>query len=356
LSTDLELAKAIREIPELTEHQTKGKARDSYKKLQSQAQAIIAMDNLSDEDKSALQQMMATSSAGVSYDTQASDAEKPALAGDHTHQEVPDEAKPLLAKHVPAESDESLPKFIYEICNFKDLLPKLPDEMIGFVEVDPPYAINFNSVYGQTQQIEAKAQDWTLEEFQDNMAILLNNIKRKLLSESWLLLWIGAEHEEWVQDLAVKLGYGIQPAGFWTKPSGGSNTPSTTMIHNYEKFLLLRHGNARFNIPSVKAAMEFNPVPNQERYHQWQKPLEMYQYFIRACGRPGSLFFSPFAGSGTSMIAAAQGGMIPVGCDTTKKYFYRFYATYKEYCYDPGKTTSQEDPDLHMLPREISAD
>lgn len=336
LSTDLELAKAILEIPELTAYNSKGQARTAYKKLQTQAQAVIAMDKLSDDDKARLQEMMNIHSEPARNVTE--DTSKITAPVEQAIQEdedapvealVPERGKNLLECH--AHMDDSMPKFIYEICKFNDLLKKIPDETIGFVEADPPYAINFESIYGKAQDIKSTAQDWSLTEFRQNMEILLFNLKPKLLQNSWILIWTGAEHEEWLQEMAVNAGYGIQSAGFWIKQSGGSNTPSTTMIHNYEKYLLLRYGDARFNIPSVKAAIEFSPVPHGNRYHQWQKPLDLYAHFMKACGKPGSFFFSPFAGSGYSMIAASLAGMTPIGCDINKKYIYQFYDKLKEH-------------------------
>lgn len=341
LSTDLELAKAVRELPELVEYKTKAKAREAYKRLQSQASAVIAMEALSDEDKERLQNMMTNhiqsnpEGADLSSPITPSEDDTPESSQSSVECTIPEGGETLIERHT-SDMDGDLPKFVYEICKFNDLLSKIPDETIGFVEADPPYAINFDSVYGQAQDIDSRAQDWDISTFNQNMEILLYNLRKKLIQGSWVLLWIGAEHEENVQRIAHEAGYGIQLAGFWVKPGGSSNTPSTTMIHNYEKFLLLRYGNATFNTPSFKAVVECATVPHRQRYHQWQKPLELYNHFMKACGKPGSFFFSPFAGSGTSMISASLNGMTPIGCDITKKYFYQFYSTLKEYHYNGG--------------------
>jgi len=96
-------------------------------------------------------------------------------------------------------------------------------------------------------------------------------------------------------------------------------------------FLLLRKGKATFNIPSFSATFEHNATPGSQKVHQWEKPIALYDYFLKALGRQGSLFLSPFAGSGNSMISAAKFGMVPMGCDTKQKYAINFYDRYNKF-------------------------
>ena len=52
-----------------------------------------------------------------------------------------------------------------------------------------------------------------------------------------------------------------------------------------------------------------------DRYHQWQKPIELIERFIRNSSEEGQLVFDPFAGTGTTMLAAAKLGRIAHGCE-----------------------------------------
>jgi len=62
--------------------------------------------------------------------------------------------------------------------------------------------------------------------------------------------------------------------------------------------------------------------------------MDLYQFFMKALGKPGSIFLSPFAGSGNSMVAAALDGMTPMGCDIKQKYAYQFYSNLKNHYYN----------------------
>lgn len=55
------------------------------------------------------------------------------------------------------------------------------------------------------------------------------------------------------------------------------------------------------------------------RYHEWQKPDELAERFIRHASAPGALVLDPFAGTGTFMLAAHQLGRLATGCDLDRK-------------------------------------
>lgn len=47
--------------------------------------------------------------------------------------------------------------------------------------------------------------------------------------------------------------------------------------------------------------------------------------------RPGTIFLSPFAGSGNCLISAAKARMMPIGCDKSQKYIPQFYQRLENY-------------------------
>jgi DNA methylase len=54
-----------------------------------------------------------------------------------------------------------------------------------------------------------------------------------------------------------------------------------------------------------------------DRYHEWQKPLELANRFIRHCTRPGDTVIDPFACTGTFLISASKLGRVGLGCDAS---------------------------------------
>ena len=238
-----------------------------------------------------------------------------------------------LENRIPQEKTNKLPTHVYEIISNREFIPKIPDNTVGFVELDPPYAIGFNETYGKLAKNDTTEDDWTKDKLRDWMYDMLPIIYSKMLDNSWILCWTGKEHWEWTNDIAAAVGFGVQMPGIWSKPGGSSNTPKTNMISNYEMFLLFRKGKATFNTPSFPSVINFAPPPASQRGHQWEKPMDMYDYLMKVFGKPSSLFLSPFAGSGNSIVSAAINGMTPMGCDLKKQHFYQFYNTFKNHFY-----------------------
>jgi len=324
LSSDLTLYEAIKVFPELTEQKTKGRARELYKAMGNKAQAIHRMNGLSDEEKSNLEKLQSGQVTIPVKNTTTEEAKnKTAQAKEKINQ---------LEENKNDEATNNKINVIYVAENYKTFLNKIPDNSVGMVELDPPYAIDFNNTYGKTSKISSKANDWSNEELYHFYSNYLSIIYNKMLDGSWVLCWTGKEHFNQINELAMSFGFHTQEPGVWMKPGGGStNQPKKNLVSNWEMYLLLRKGEAQFNTPSLPSAISLNTVAASQRIHQWEKPIELYDHFIKALGKPGSIFLSPFAGSGNCLISAAKAKMQPIGCDKSQKYIPEFYERLNNY-------------------------
>lgn len=330
LSSDLELFSAIKLFPDLKDCETKGKARETYKKFVSQAQAHVALESLPDDQKASILKMMSgkadiTAPLFKAKNPDSCPEFSTVSAGCSEMNKINAESNAVG----PVDPLDKLPAHAYAIESWQTFIAKIPDNSVGFVELDPPYAIDFNTNYGKLNDIESKATDWTVDQLKDCFRLMLPILYDKMLDDSWVLCWTGKEHVEWINAGASQCGFKVQAPGIWAKNGGSSNSPKTNMISCYEMFLLLRKGNATFNVPSMHNVISFNPPAATNRIHQWEKPLEMYSFFQTALGRPNTIFLTPFAGSGNSMIAAALAGMMPFGCDVNQQYVLEFYQRFQ---------------------------
>ena len=339
LSTDLTLAAMIIVFPDLTTCTSKGQAREASKKMAEQAAAFKKMDSMSDKEKSKIASLMSGSAIKKK--------EKPIVQAKHNDdiEELieQDSTKnlPLSAGSIVERTKESsepeetllpekdLPSYVVE--NLFTFVPKFPNESIGFIELDPPYAINYDENYQQkNEQVQTK-KDWGTEEIVNFYETMFPVYYSKLMPNSWLLCWIGKEWYEIANKIASSAGFKTQPFGIWAKNGGSVNRPSTTMVSTFECFILLRKGNATFNIPSLRNVINCPASPGSFKTHQWEKPIKLYDIFFEACARKGSVFHSSFAGSGNCLISAKKAGMIPIGCDLSEKDATQFYYKYKKH-------------------------
>ncbi len=323
LATDLAFAEALKIFPELKQQSTKGRARELYKALGDQATAIQRMDSFSPEEKERLAKLQAGA--------------MPEIKGPKTitKPSQPIENKTFKAdpELVTEEEKETLQNVsvIYVAENYKTFLEKIPDNSVGLVELDPPYAIGFNENYGKASGIESKACDWTEKQLYEFYFNYLPLIYTKMLDSSWVLCWTGKEHFIEINKIASDIGFQIQQPGAWIKTGGSTNQPKRALISNWEMYLLFRKGNAQFNTSSLPSAVCIDASNAAQRIHQWEKPINLYDHFLKALSRPGTIFLSPFAGSGNCLISAAKARMMPIGCDKSQKYIPQFYNRLENY-------------------------
>jgi len=332
LSTDLAFAEALKVFPELKQQTTKGRARELYKALGDQANAIQRMDNFTDVEKDRLK---ALQSGEFKIPVKKAVTKKTKAADDQSVEnmkELQQELEEELSL-ISEEEKETLQNVsvIYVAENYKTFLDKIPDNSVGMVELDPPYAIDFNENYGKANGILSKAVDWTEKELYEFYFSYLPLIYNKMLDASWVLCWTGKEHFVEINKIAESIGFQVQQPGAWNKTGGSTNQPKRSLISNWEMYLLFRKGNAQFNTPSLSSSVNINSSNAAQRIHQWEKPLELYDHFLKALGRPGTIFLSPFAGSGNCLISAAKARMMPIGCDKSQKYIPQFYQRLEQY-------------------------
>lgn len=58
----------------------------------------------------------------------------------------------------------------------------------------------------------------------------------------------------------------------------------------------------------------------KRNFHPTVKPVELMRYLVRLVTPPGGIVIDPFAGSGTTLVAAVLEGVNAIGCELTEEY------------------------------------
>lgn len=234
--------------------------------------------------------------------------------------EKTDELDNVVAYSAPELPNPVIPQMSYHIKDYRELLESIPDSSIGLIELDPPYAIDFDKTYGKSQGLSSTLVDWDVPKFKEEMSFLIPEAYRILIPNSWCLIWTAYEHLAWLEKEIKKTKFFVQRPGVWVKPSGTGNHPKKRMLSNLEFFLLLGKGDPAFMTSFMLQGIIQKTSNAADKIHTTEKPVALYDEMFQALGRPNSLFFTAFAGSGNSLIAAAKRGMSGLGCDTDPQY------------------------------------
>jgi ParB/RepB/Spo0J family partition protein len=203
----------------------------------------------------------------------------------------------------------------------REEMRKVGDEEMDFIEIDPPYAVNLDSLkQGESNAMEeyTEVTDHTYYEF---MGSILNEAARILKNGRWLVLWHGHHHSQVLASMLRARGFTVAPIpAIWVKPSGQCNHPEYTMASCYEMFHYASKGNAILLKQGRPNVFHVSPVPPQRKIHPTEKPIELLEALLQTFTMKGMHALIPFLGSGATLMAAANQGVDAFGFDLSEKF------------------------------------
>lgn len=172
-----------------------------------------------------------------------------------------------------------------------------PTEKYDLLLTDPPYSTDIDD-------INKFVSDWLYN--------ALNNVKET----GFAYVFIGAYPEEVTAYLNAKIPKHMQLTQLlvWTYKNTLGNNPNDRYKLNYQFALFYRGIKAPdLNVELTNeqwAVQEINAPDGRQgdRYHAWQKPMEIAERFIRHSTEQGMTVFDPFACTGTFLLAATKLG------------------------------------------------
>ena len=221
------------------------------------------------------------------------------------------------------------------------LMRLMPAESVDAVFADPPYRLSTGGVTvksGRLAPVDKGAWDRSLGSFEEDHAFnvrWLREARRILKSDG--TLWVSGTHH-----IIFSLGYALQSLGFrvinsvvWEKPDPVPNALHTAFTHAHETLIWASKGrrarhtfnydlvNSPDPTAQVGSVWRIPTVPKREKshgHHPTQKPLRLVRRALLASTREGQLVFDPFAGSGTTAVAAKELNRSFVGAEKEKGY------------------------------------
>lgn len=185
-----------------------------------------------------------------------------------------------------------------------DCFSYTPKEKYKLLLTDPPYSTDVANIDGFAKSWLPKALDNVCD---DGFAYVFigaypNELKAYLNIDP-------PSHMELVQVLV------------WSYKNTLGNNPKDRYKQNYQACLFYRGKNApALDCPMTNeqwAVQEINAPDGRQgdRFHAWQKPMEIAERFIRHSTKAGDMVFDPFACTGTFLLAAAKLGRKSFGIE-----------------------------------------
>lgn len=186
-------------------------------------------------------------------------------------------------------------------------LPQLDDQSVDFVLTDPPYLVNYRDRSGRS--IANDVDDaWLAPAFAE--------VYRVLKSDALCVSFYGWNRVDAFFAAWRAAGFRIAGHLVFAKPYASK---AGLVKYQHESAYLLAKGR-----PAVPAEPIADVLPWQysgNRHHPTEKPLSCLRTLINTFTRPGDTVLDPFAGSGSTCVAARELGRRYIGIEIDATYY-----------------------------------
>lgn len=186
------------------------------------------------------------------------------------------------------------------------VLKQLPDACIDLVVTDPPYLVRYRDRTGRTVRNDDRS-GWVHPAFEE--------IYRVLKRDTFCISFYGWNHVDIFMHAWKQAGF--QPVGHIVWPKNYASRTGFLQARHEQAYLLAKGWPQRPDRP-LSDVRRWTYSGN--RYHPTQKAVGIIEPLIEAFSRPGDIVLDPFAGSGTTALAAQYCGRRYIGIEKDAEY------------------------------------
>lgn len=263
--------------------------------------SLIVKDRMSDPDVAKAKGLDAAFQVVQRKDAQAAEAEL---------------VKRRMAASPAREAATPSPEPItFHNADWREVLPALPP--VDLFLCDPPFGINIDD------RSPERARQTNVHRYDDSPETILPMLQDFLLASfkaakqrANLFLFCDIDHFVWLRDAASRQGWSpFRTPVVWDKLTPGIGPwHSEGFQRRYELLLFATKGAAGLRAP-MPDILQHKRVETKYRVHGAQKPTSLLESLIDSTTLPGDLVVDPFAGSGSTLVAARNRSRRAVGIE-----------------------------------------
>jgi site-specific DNA-methyltransferase (adenine-specific)/modification methylase len=215
--------------------------------------------------------------------------------------------KKLLELQIQNKELDLNPSIILGSCT--DLIKELPDASVDLWITDPPFAVK-NIVKAATQYgyNETKTNVGDEDVMRETYKILIPEVFRVLKPGAHVYMFYGSAWHTELIGLLRSNGFEMDDIPLiWDKARPSVMARDYHYISSYEPILFgMKPPRTRPLKKPVKNVLTFPSIAGQKRIHPLQRPEGLLNLFIENSSLPGETVLDTFAGSGSTIMAAAK--------------------------------------------------
>lgn len=215
-----------------------------------------------------------------------------------------------------------------------ELMKDMEDESVDLIVTDPPYNLSLfmngrdtnlkkmrDNFFGDSGWDDLEFSAWI-----KHMDDFFQESSRLLKKGGAMIVFMSIIKIESLIKISEKYGFYYKTTGIWHKTNPMPRNMNLHFVNSNECWLYLikEKRTGVFNNTSLELDfIETSVAPASEKKHgkhPTQKPVKLFEHFIRLLSNEGDLVLDPFLGSGSSAVAAKRLKRRFVGFDLNKDY------------------------------------
>ena len=190
--------------------------------------------------------------------------------------------------------------------NCIDVMSRFPDRAVDFILTDPPYLVGFRDRSGRSIAGD-RSDEWLEPATQQMFRVLKNN--------SLMVSFYGWNRVDRFMNAWKAAGFRAVGHMVFTK---NYSSKATFVGYRHECAYILAKGRPPLPESPLPDVMGWQYTGN--RFHPTEKPVTSLQPLIESFTLPGAIVLDPFAGSGSTCVAALQAGRRYIGIELLEQY------------------------------------
>jgi len=229
-----------------------------------------------------------------------------------------------------------------------ELLKTIESNSVDLVLTDPPYIISkksgmqsyrdsienggeVNEKYGKKFAVTTEFGEWDSSYTIDDLEKAINEFYRILRPGGSCIIFFDLWKLETLKGLLSK--FSKHRLIEWIKTNPMPINQYATYLSNAREMAIscVKGGKATFNSKYDKGIYEYPIYSGKDRFHPTQKSLPLFEELITKHSNEGDIVVDPYAGSGTTALAAKNTNRLYLCCEPSDEYFQKGYDRVRKY-------------------------
>jgi len=194
------------------------------------------------------------------------------------------------------------------------VLREMASESVDAIVTDPPYGINYVSQTGARIQNDKSPFIWFLY---DAFRVL----KSGSSGQGTIVCFTRWDVQQVFIDAMKLAGFQVKSEVIWDKVYHGMGDTKAAFAPTHENIIFAIKGKYAFPGHRPKDVFTFPKINSSQMIHPTEKPVGLLADLITAVTKPGDLILDPFAGSGSTLVAAKKTGRRFIGIELDDEYY-----------------------------------